>query len=209
MHMCAVCICVLFVCTDAYILIHIFPLHFKHRAKLSLNIFLRNLSYFCKEKLCFKGAEREWEWDRKWEDIDVVTPNSRPVPWGWSWPLGTILPDSLLQGGNKWKSELFTVPCSEPRQATFPSIRVPWWRWFLHLLAAFPGKFCWSSENISYYVWRAPTEELIVKEPRLILWWTGGSVLTPGPDITITWGKGDGLCVGAGYWLDVRFPTAP
>lgn len=59
MHMCAVCMCVLFVCTDAYILIHIFPLHFKHRAKLSLNIFLRNLSYFCKEKLCFKGAERE------------------------------------------------------------------------------------------------------------------------------------------------------
>lgn len=59
MHMCAVCMCVLFVCTDAYILIHIFPLHFKHRAKLSLNIFLRNLFYFCKDKLCSKGAERE------------------------------------------------------------------------------------------------------------------------------------------------------
>lgn len=39
MYICAVCMCVLFVFTDAYILIHIFPLHFKHRAKLSIIFF--------------------------------------------------------------------------------------------------------------------------------------------------------------------------
>lgn len=59
MYMYAVGMYVLFVCTDTYILIHIFPLHFKHRAKLILNSFLRNLFYFFKDKLCSKGAERE------------------------------------------------------------------------------------------------------------------------------------------------------
>lgn len=61
MHMHAVCMYVLCVYTDAYILTHISPFHSKHWSKFSLNIFLRNLSYFCKEKLRFQRGEGEAE----------------------------------------------------------------------------------------------------------------------------------------------------
>lgn len=60
---CMLCVCMYVLCvyTDAYILTHIFPFHFKHWSKFSLNIFLRKLSYFCKEKfLVPKGRRGGW-----------------------------------------------------------------------------------------------------------------------------------------------------
>lgn len=79
-----VCVCVLCVCIDAYVLIHIFPFHFNHSAKFSLNIFLRNLYYFYKEKLWFQRGEGEAEGESvrmRWEMGRYSCCNSKFQVW--------------------------------------------------------------------------------------------------------------------------------
>lgn len=135
-----------------------------------------------------------------------MTPNSRPIPWSWSWPLGTILPDFLLQRGNGRVSFSLSPAVSQGRRPSLLLEFLGEGDFFIYWLLSQESFVDLPRTSVAMY------EELhrgadCERTPAhsLMDWW---QLLTPGADSTITWGKGDGLCAGAGSWLDVRFPTA-